>query len=144
MSINDKRLPADFAKCVLENKDLDILSDGTPTRTFCYISDAITGYLKVLCHSKLEAFNIGIDKPEISVRKFAEIYRDKAAEIFSYTGKVNFGISEDKDYMTDNPNRRCPDITKAKTLLNYNPTVYVDEGVSRFLQFLKIYNGKLL
>ena len=144
MSIHDKRLPADFAKCILDGRNLDILSDGKPTRTFCYISDAITGYLKVLTYDKLEAFNIGIDKPEISVKEFAELYVKNAKEIFNYTGKATFGESDDKDYMTDNPNRRCPVIDKAKSMLGYSPTVYVDEGIGRFLEFLKIYNGKLL
>lgn len=144
MSIHDKRLPADFAKCVVDGKDLNILSDGKPTRTFCYISDAITGYLKVLLHDKMDAFNIGMDKPEISVREFAELYVKNAKEVFDYKGKATFGQSDDADYMTDNPNRRCPDITKARTELKYNPTISVDEGIGRFLEFLKIYNGELL
>ena len=144
MSIHDKRLPADFAKCVIEGRDLNILSDGKPTRTFCYISDAITGYLKVLLHDKLDVFNIGIDKPEISVKEFAELYVKNAKEIFDYKGQATFGESDDKDYMTDNPNRRCPVIDKARDILAYNPTIYVDEGIGRFLEFLKIFNGQLL
>jgi UDP-glucuronate decarboxylase len=144
MGIHDKRLPADFAKCVVEGRDLNILSDGKPTRTFCYIADSISGYLKVLLYDKLEAFNIGIDKPEISVKEFANLYVKNAKEIFGYTGKATFGQSDDADYMTDNPNRRCPVIDKARDLLNYDPRIYVDEGVGRFLEFLKIYNGKLL
>jgi UDP-glucuronate decarboxylase len=144
MSIHDKRLPADFAKAVVENRNLDILSDGTPTRTFCYISDAITGYLKVLLFDKLEAFNIGIDHPEVSVREFAEMFVSNAREIFDYKGDITFAESADKDYMTDNPNRRCPDISKARNMLNYNPNVLVNEGIGRFLEFLKIYNGNLL
>ena len=52
MSIDDKRVPADFANCVVNNKDIVILSDGSPTRTFCYISDAILGYLKALLYGK--------------------------------------------------------------------------------------------
>ncbi|WP_226696583.1 NAD-dependent epimerase/dehydratase family protein [Neotamlana sargassicola] len=144
MSIHDKRLPADFAKCVVEGDDLNILSDGKPTRTFCYISDAITGYLKVLLYDKFDVFNIGIDNPEISVKEFAEIYVKNAKDIFGYTGKVTFGNSDDDDYMTDNPNRRCPVIDKAKELLGYNPSIHVEEGIARFLEFLKIYNGQLL
>jgi UDP-glucuronate decarboxylase len=144
MNIHDKRLPADFAKAVIEGRDLNILSDGTPTRTFCYIADAITGYLKVLFYNQLDAFNIGIDKPEISVREFAELYVSHAQTIFDYRGKATFGESADKDYMTDNPNRRCPDITKARTLLDYKPSIYVEEGIGRFLEFLKISDGKLL
>lgn len=144
MNIEDKRLPADFAKCVHEDRDLVMFSDGTPTRTFCYISDAITGYIKVLLHGKLEAFNIGIDKPEVSVREFAELFVKNATEVYNYKGKAVFTVSADKEYMTDNPNRRCPDITKAKEILGYQPSVYVDEGINRFLQFLKQNNSKLL
>jgi UDP-glucuronate decarboxylase len=143
MNINDKRLPADFAKCVHEGRDLVMFSDGKPTRTFCYISDAITGYLKVLCHGKLEAFNIGIDKPEISVREFAETFITNAKEVYGYSGKAIFQTSDDSEYLTDNPNRRCPDISKAKKILNYEPEVLVQDGVKRFLTFLKINDGKL-
>jgi UDP-glucuronate decarboxylase len=144
MNINDKRLPADFAKAVIENRDLEILSDGAPTRTFCYISDAINGYLKVLLHTEFDVFNIGIDHPEISVKKFAEIFNQQGKAIFDYQGKITFNVSADKEYLTDNPNRRCPDISKARAKLNYNPTVLVNEGINRYLQFLHINNGKLL
>lgn len=144
MNINDKRLPADFAKAVHEGRDLVMYSNGKPTRTFCYISDSITGYLKVLLHGKLDVFNIGIDKPEVSVAEFAELFSKNAKEVYDYKGNVVFEVPEDKEYMTDNPNRRCPVITKAKKHLDYNPTIHVDEGVKRYLQFLKINNGKLL
>jgi UDP-glucuronate decarboxylase len=144
MNINDKRLPADFAKAVIEGRDLEILSDGTPTRTFCYISDAITGYIKVLLYDKLEAFNIGIDRPEISVKQFSEIFVEKGKKVFDYKGKITFQESHDEHYMTDNPNRRCPDISKAKKHLNYNPTVLVEEGIERYLTFLKATKGELI
>lgn len=144
MNINDKRLPADFAKAVLENRDLEILSDGTPTRTFCYISDAINGYLKVLLHGEFDVFNIGMDKPELSVREFAELFNKEGKAIFDYQGSISFNVSTDKEYLTDNPNRRCPDISKARTILNYNPAVLPSEGIRRYLQFLHLNNGKLL
>jgi len=144
MNINDKRLPADFAKAVHEGRDLIMYSDGKPTRTFCYIADAITGYLKVLLHGKLDVFNIGIDKPEVSVGEFAELFSKNAKSIYNYKGEVKFEIPEDKEYMTDNPNRRCPNIDKARNILDYNPSIYVDEGIGRYLQFLKINKGKLL
>ena len=144
MNINDKRLPADFAKCVHEGRDLIMFSDGKPTRTFCYISDAITGYLKILTHDSFDIFNIGIDKPEVSVKDFAELFVKNAQNIYNYKGKAIFEDSDDADYMTDNPNRRCPDISKAQDILGYNPTIYVDEGISRFLRFLKINNGELV
>ena len=137
MRLEDKRLPADFAKCVLEKRDIVILSDGTPTRTFCYVADAATGYLLCLLHGKYDYFNIGIEKPETTVRDFAKIYQAAGAEILGYQGAVHFETSEDPDYMTDNPNRRCPVIRKAREHLGYNPQILVDEGVRRFLRFLK-------
>ena len=75
MNINDKRLPADLAACVIQNKDIVILSDGTPTRTFCYVSDAIIGYIKALNSSIKTEFNIGKSSPEISVLEFANEFR---------------------------------------------------------------------
>ena len=137
MRTEDKRLPADFAKCVLEERDIVILSDGKPTRTFCYVSDAVTGYLLCLLHGAYDYFNIGIEKPETAVRDFAKIYQTAGAEIFGYRGAVHYETSEDPDYMTDNPNRRCPVIAKARAKLGYDPQILVGEGVRRFLSFLK-------
>ncbi|WP_400191533.1 NAD-dependent epimerase/dehydratase family protein [Hymenobacter sp. B81] len=144
MNLNDQRLPADFAKAVVENRDLEILSDGTPTRTFCYISDAITGYLKVLLHGRFDVFNIGMDRPELSVREFAAIFTRQGRRIFNYQGQLTFRVSPDQQYLTDNPNRRCPNIDKARALLDYQPRVAVEDGVGRYLEFLHTTNGKLL
>ncbi|MCW6507712.1 NAD-dependent epimerase/dehydratase family protein [Lichenifustis flavocetrariae] len=137
MRLGDKRLPADFAKCVLENRDIVILSNGAPTRTFCYVSDAITGYLLCLLYGKYDYFNIGIEKPETSVRDLATFYQSSGKPLFGYSGKVIFETSDDPEYMTDNPNRRCPVITKARTVLGYDPTILVEEGVGRYLRFLQ-------
>ncbi len=137
MRINDKRVPADFALAIKENRDIVILSNGSPTRTFCYIADSITGYLKIMLHGKYDFFNIGIEKPEISISQLAEIYVTVGKDIYGYTGKVVYSTSEDKQYLTNNPQRRCPNIDKARSILNYNPSIGVEEGVRRFLTFIK-------
>lgn len=137
MRIGDKRVPADFALAVMANRDIEILSNGTPTRTFCYIADAVCGYFKILLHGEYDYFNIGIETPEISITQLAEIYAKAGRDIFGYTGKVKYAVSEDKEYLTNNPQRRCPKIDKARRLLGYHPTIHVEEGVGRFLQFLK-------
>ena len=54
-------------------------------------------------------------------------------ELFDYEGKLVCQVSEDKDYLTDNPNRRCPIIDKAETELDYNPTIQLEEGLRRSL-----------
>lgn len=139
MRLNDARVPADFASAIVENKDIVMFSDGTPTRTFCYISDSITGYLKALLHAEesFEAYNIGMDKPEISIKQMAEIYQKRGQEIFGYTGKVQFATSADAEYLANNPNRRCPVLDKARKNLGYNPQILVEDGVGYFLNFIK-------
>lgn len=136
MKLEDKRVPADFAKMVLSNQDIEILSDGKPTRTFCYIADAILGYLKALLHGKFDVFNIGMEKPEISILELAKIYKEKANKLFKYDGEILYKKSTEDDYLVDNPNRRCPVIKKANELLNFYPKIYVEDGVERFLKFL--------
>ena len=137
MRLEDKRAPADFAKSIFEHKDIVIYSDGTPRRTFCYITDAIVGYLKALTYGSFDYFNIGIDKPEISMKELAQIYIENGNKIMNYSGQLRFEKSEDKEYLTHNPSRRCPNINKARKLLNYNPCIEIREGVARFLKFIK-------
>lgn len=136
MRLSDKRVPADFARAVLESRDIVMFSDGTPTRTFCYTSDAISGYLLALASdSQFDYFNIGMDSPEISVRELAEIYIRQGEHLFGYSGKALFQPPPEKDYLTHNPSRRCPDISKARKLLGYSPAIDVTDGVGRVLSF---------
>lgn len=139
MRLNDARVPADFANAVRQNRNIEMFSDGAPTRTFCYISDAITGYFKALLYAPkgFEAFNIGMDKPEITIRHLADIYIQAGRESFGYTGQAKFSISRDKEYLQNNPSRRCPVIDKARRLLGYKPEVDVEQGVRRFLEYIK-------
>ena len=137
MRVEDGRLPADFARCVMASRDIVILSDGTPTRTFCYVADATVGYLLCLLHGEFDAFNIGTERPELMVRDFAELYRTAGAEIFGYRGRVVYQTSSDVDYLTDNPNRRCPVIAKAREKLGYEPKIEVGDGIRRYLRHLQ-------
>lgn len=139
MRLNDARVPADFANAVRLGRDIELFSDGTPTRTFCYISDAITGYLKCLLHAgdSFEAFNIGMDCPEISIRQLADLYIRAGREIFDYKGNAIFAESGEKAYLENNPNRRCPVIDKAKKYLSYNPQITVEQGVRYFLEYIR-------
>ena len=143
MKLDDGRVPADFAHAVFNNADIIMLSDGSPRRTFCYVADAVVGYLKALVHGRFDYFNIGIDKPEISVKKLAEIFAENGKKIMGYTGSIRHGVSRDKDYLTHNPARRCPVIDKARTVLGYRPSIEVVEGVGRFLRFIADSRGVL-
>jgi len=134
LKITDRRALPDFARDVLDGKDIVMLSDGSPTRTFCYVADAIVGYYKILIKGRNgESYNIGADAPEISIRELAERTIKKSKELFDYQGKIVFSKSEDEHYLTDNPNRRCPVINKAKQELNYNPQITLEDGLERTL-----------
>jgi nucleoside-diphosphate-sugar epimerase len=136
LKITDGRVLPDFARDIMNGRDIVMLSDGSPTRTFCYSTDAITGYFKVLVkgHSG-EAYNIGIEKPEISIGGVAEKVVALAKEMLDYRGKLVRGVSKESNYLEDNPNRRCPVIDKARKHLGYNPTVTIDEGLRRSLNW---------
>jgi UDP-glucuronate decarboxylase len=134
LKITDGRVLPDFAADVFSGRDIVMLSDGSPTRTFCYATDAITGYYKVLVRGHDgEGYNVGIDRPEISMAQLAEKVRGTAQELFGYRGQVRLGKAQEADYLVDNPNRRCPVIDKARSHLDFNPKVLIDEGVRRTL-----------
>jgi UDP-glucuronate decarboxylase len=134
LKITDKRVLPDFARDIFAGRDITMHSDGSPTRTFCYIADAIVGYYKILVKGKPgEAYNIGVEKPEISMAGLVEKVIATAGELFGYTGRVRYLASDEADYLIDNPNRRCPLIAKARQELGYNPQIDIDEGLRRSL-----------
>jgi nucleoside-diphosphate-sugar epimerase len=134
LKITDGRVIPDFARDILAGRDVTMLSDGSPRRTFCYATDAIVGYYKVLVRGDAgEAYNIGIDQPEISMAELAEQAVHAARTLFGYDGSVRLGQAKEADYLVDNPNRRCPVIDKARQQLGFEPRVLVDEGLFRSL-----------
>ncbi|MDC1424091.1 NAD-dependent epimerase/dehydratase family protein [Gammaproteobacteria bacterium] len=134
LKITDGRALPDFCRNVLAKQDIVMLSDGIPTRTFCYVADAVVGYIKVLVKGHNgESYNIGTESPEISVKQLAEMVIHTSNRLFNYNGKLIFKKSEDKEYLTDNPNRRCPLISKARNHLDYNPTIGINDGLERSL-----------
>ena len=138
LKITDRRVLPDFARDVLNGRDIIMLSDGAPTRTFCYIADAIVGYYKVLITGRNgEPYNIGTEQPEISMAELADRVVALAAELFGYAGKVVRQKSQEADYLTDNPNRRCPRIEKARGELGYEPKIGIDDGLRRTLCWYK-------
>ena len=134
LKITDRRVLPDFARDVLAGRDIVMHSDGSPTRTFCYVTDAILGYYKILvCGKAGEAYNIGVEAPEISMSELAELVTGIARDLFGYRGKVVHRPSGDADYLVDNPNRRCPVIDKARREIGYNPRIPLEEGLRRSL-----------
>ena len=134
LKITDKRVIPDFAREIFAGRDLVMYSDGKPTRTFCYSADAITGYYKVLVRGHDgEPYNIGTEKPEISMTELAQRLIDTSGELFGYRGRLVHKPNPEADYLVDNPNRRCPNIDKARAHLGYEPGVSIEDGLSRSL-----------
>jgi nucleoside-diphosphate-sugar epimerase len=134
LKISDRRVLPDFARDVLAGRDIVMLSDGSPSRTFCYSADSICGYYKALVRGRPgEPYSVGIDTPEISMRDLADRVVSTARELFGYEGQVVVKTPEDADYLVDNPSRRCPDMSKSRRELGYDPTILIDEGLRRSL-----------
>ena len=134
LKITDGRALPDFARNILAGADIVLFSDGAPTRTFCYVADAVVGYMKILLRGRDgESYNIGTDDDEISILGLAQLVVETAADLFGYAGAVRFEKSTDTDYLVDNPNRRCPVIDKARSELGYDPGIDLRTGIRRSL-----------
>lgn len=138
LDINDKRVVPDLCKNILDNKNLILFSDGRAKRTYCYIADAICGYIKVLVNGKKgNAYNIGMDRPEISVIQLAKKIEKIAKINYGYNKKIIFKKNSDINYLVDNPKRRCPDLSKSLKDLSYNPQINLEKGLANTLRWYK-------
>ncbi len=126
LNLDDGRVIPDFFKNAFQKSKIIIHSDGTPTRSFCYVTDSIRGFLKILFRGAPGCiYNVGNDK-EIAMRELAE-------EIKKLVGntEVIFEKNEDIHYTTDNPQKRVPDLTKIKNELEFIPKISLSEGLKR-------------
>lgn len=118
----------------LSGMPLTVHDKGNQTRTFCYVTDAITGFFKILLNGRDgEAYNVGNDNDEINMLALAETISD---EVFEGKAKIE-RIKYPDNYPQDEPRRRCPDLTKTRKELNYNPDVDLRTGLKRAFLWLK-------
>ncbi len=129
----DYRVMPNFAANIISNRNLKLYGDASQTRTFCYITDAMNGFFKVICNGVAgEPYNIGTQEPEINVMELADLFL-KISDSKSLKDIIEYPDS----YPGDEPMRRCPDIKKAKLQLNYTPKVELEDGINRFLNWAK-------
>jgi dTDP-glucose 4,6-dehydratase len=127
MRLNDGRALPAFIGQALRGEDLTVFGDGTQTRSFCFVDDLVDGIYKLLMSDYIMPVNIG-NPDEISLKDFAE-------EILSLTGnKVKIVY---KPLPVDDPKQRQPDITKAKTILDWEPKVNRKEGLKITYDYFK-------
>jgi nucleoside-diphosphate-sugar epimerase len=134
MRLDDYRVIPNFISHVFQGKPIPVYGAGNNTRTFCYITDALTGFFKVLLSDfNGESFNVGNENDEINMGTLARI----VSEIFDNKPKIDNVDGPTDAYTTADPKRRCPDLTKIKTKLNYMPKVDVKTGIKRFVEWAK-------
>ena len=132
LNYNDGRVMSDFFRDAIQQKKVVLYSDGKATRTFCYISDAISGFIRALLSKENgEVFNIGNQQPEINMLELAEMISELTEAEIIHENSV------DKEYNTDNPQRRCPDMLKSKTVLNFEAKISLKEGLKLTYEYYK-------
>ncbi len=119
MRLNDGRALPAFIGQALRGEDLTVFGDGSQTRSFCYVDDLVEGIYRLLLSDQFMPVNIG-NPDEISLKDFAE-------EIIALTGTKQKIVY--KPLPVDDPKQRQPDITRAKSLLGWQPKVNRKDGL---------------
>ena len=127
MRLKDGRVVPAFISQALEGEPLTVFGDGEQTRSFCYVSDLIDGIFRLSQHETHEPVNIG-NPGEMTILQFAENILDK---IQSESGIEFLPLPE------DDPKVRQPDITRAKTLLGWEPQVNFDDGIAETIEYFR-------
>ena len=127
MRLNDGRALPAFIGQALRGEDLTVFGDGSQTRSFCYVSDLVEGIYRLLMSDYAQPVNIG-NPDEISLKDFAE-------EIIKLTGTEQKIVY--KELPADDPKQRRPDISKAKSLLGWEPKVSREEGLKITYEYFK-------
>jgi dTDP-glucose 4,6-dehydratase len=127
MRVRDGRAVPAFISQALVNEDVTVFGDGTQTRSFCYISDLVDGIIRLMQSKENDPINIG-NPQEMTIEQIARM-------IIDMTGSRSKIIY--KPLPTDDPKVRQPDITRARTLLGWEPKVSLDQGLGRTIEYFK-------
>jgi nucleoside-diphosphate-sugar epimerase len=127
MSMHDGRAVPQFIYQALNNTPITIFGDGSQTRSLCYVDDLVDGIIKLLESDVRVPVNLG-NPNEIPIRNLAEIIKI----ICNSTSNYEF-----MPLLEDDPKQRCPDISRAKTLLNWEPKVDLEEGLLKTIEYFK-------
>ena len=127
MQLNDGRVVTNFIVQALRNENITIYGDGTQTRSFSYVEDTVAGIISLMNSTEYDVFNIG-NPNEMTIGRLAE----KIIELTDSTSEIKY-----LELPNDDPKQRKPDITKAKTKLNWEPKVNLDEGLSKTIKWVE-------
>ncbi len=129
MRLDDGRALPNFLQQALRNEPLTIYGDGQQTRSFCYVSDLIDGIYRLLLSDEHDPVNIG-NPEEMTILEFANTINTMVGNPAGLIIKPDLRLGDD-------PQRRQPDITRAKAILNWNPTTPLVEGIEKTLPYFK-------
>ncbi len=139
MKVNDYRVIPTFMVKALKGESLPVHDKGNQTRTFCYISDAMQGFLKILAAGTGgEVYNVGREQEEIGMSDLAKII----VELAGTKSEVQL-IKYPDTYPAGEPQRRCPSINKIKKSLDFNPQIDLRTGLARTLTVYKYVLDKI-
>ena len=127
LQINDGRVVSNFMKQALRGEDLTVYGDGNQTRSFCYVSDEIDGFLRLSKSDEHLPVNIG-NPNEFTILECAQV-------VLKVTGSKSKICYE--PLPQDDPKQRRPDITKARTLLGWEPKIDLETGLRLSLEYFK-------
>ena len=134
MPKNDYRVFPRFFNSIKKKQPITIFKLGKQTRTFCYVTDAITAMFLVTVSGKKFVYNIGNDKPELNMKKLHQLMQK------SLNKKIkSINIEYPNNYPQVEPQRRCPDITKLKKEFNFKNKVTIMESIKRFYRWSSRY-----
>lgn len=126
MDINDGRIIPNICKAMLEGNDFSVYGTGKQTRTYCYVTDAVVYFFEILFSQKFgEIFNVGSEDEELSALEIAE----KSYTIIKPDNSKYFVKPYPNEYPNNEPQRRCPDISKIKKEFGYDPKYDFERGL---------------
>jgi UDP-glucuronate decarboxylase len=129
MSQNDGRVVSNFIVQALKNEDITIYGEGLQTRSFCYVDDLVNGFVKFMDTDIQHTGPLNLGNPgEFTIKELAE----KVLSVVDTKSKLIY-----MPLPKDDPRQRRPDITKAKELLNWEPTINLDQGLIRTIEYFK-------
>jgi dTDP-glucose 4,6-dehydratase len=127
MRVNDGRAVPAFMSQALRNEDVTVFGDGTQTRSFCYVSDLVEGIIKLMHAPVNDPVNIG-NPQELTIEQIAR----RIIEMTGSTSRIIY-----KPLPEDDPKVRQPDITRARTLLQWEPRVSLEEGLGKTIDYFR-------
>lgn len=131
---DDFRVLPNFIYNALTGNSLPVYGEGDHTRTFCYITDAIAGFYKVLLSDfNGEVFNVGNQQEEISIIDLAKVI----VELSDKKIKINKVVGPNETYASADPKRRCPDLTKIRKSVGHEAKVDLRTGIKRTIQWFR-------